>query len=484
MGVPPLALQRPLTTPTDRLLLANAMMGQLISGLATRIFIVSLPTIAAALHADILAVSWALIAYQLAGICLSVVFGRLGDIHGRYAIYGGGFVVMTVSSLLCGFAPSVGWLIAFRLVQGIGAAMIASAARVLAMEAMPEEAAGRANGLMTMSFHGGVLLGPPLGGLVIDLINWRWIFFLLVPIGLVGIVLTAMRSRGRRVAPAGAPPAVDYVGASLLVVLTMVLTLLVDRRSAAAIGLGQSGLMVVAFVLGLAGFLVHQRRALNPVVNLALFRIRMFGFSVLSLVLFAITSSVLTFLLPFYIQDVLHHSPSFMGLLFLSAPVFTMTLAPLAGQLTDRIGPRTPATIGLIVIMAGFAIGMLLQVDSHWMLAALLVASTGIGQGFFNTPNQTAIIASVPREYRGFATGLVQMSFGVGSLLGISLGGALLTLMFRYYAGLPDATPGAALPGPFVAAMRATYAVCLLLMAVALVSSLLRGSRRIEAASS
>jgi MFS family permease len=200
-------------------------------------------------------------------------------------------------------------------------------------------------------------------------------------------------------------------------------------------------------------------------------------------VLFAITSSVLTFLLPFYIQDVLHHSPSFMGLLFLSAPVFTMTLAPLAGQLTDRIGPRTPATIGLIVIMAGFAIGMLLQVDSHWMLAALLVASTGIGQGFFNTPNQTAIIASVPREYRGFATGLVQMSFGVGSLLGISLGGALLTVMFRYYAGLPDATPSAALPGPFVAAMRATYAVCLLLMAVALVSSLLRGSRRIEAAS-
>ena len=117
---------------TDRLLLANAMMGQFISGVATRIFIVSLPTVAAALHADILAVSWALLAYQLAGICLSVVFGRLGDIHGRYAIYGTGFVVMTVSSALCGLAPSVGWLIGFRLVQGVGAAMIASATRVLA----------------------------------------------------------------------------------------------------------------------------------------------------------------------------------------------------------------------------------------------------------------------------------------------------------------------------------------------------------------
>ncbi len=466
----------------DVLLLVNAMMGQLISGVATRIFIVSLPTIAAALNADILSVSWALISYQLAGICLSVVFGRLGDVHGRYPIYGAGFVIMTITSFLCGVAPSVGWLIVFRLVQGIGAAMIASAARVLAMEAMPEGAEGRANGFMTMSFHGGLLLGPPLGGLVIDLLNWRWIFFLLVPFGVAGIVLTAMRARRRRVAPSGRPPAVDYVGATLLVVLTMALTLVVDRRSAEAIGVGQTGVMIVVFALTLAGFLVHERRAVNPVVNLALFRIRMFVFSVLSLLVFAITSSVLTFLLPFYLQDVLHHSPSFIGLLFLSAPVLTISLAALAGLLTDRIGPMIPASIGLSVIMVGFAIGVVLKVDSHWSLPALLLACTGIGQGFFNTPNQTAIIGSVPREYRGFATGLVQMIFGVGSLLGISLGGALLTVMFRHYSGIPDATPSADAPGPFVAAMSTTYAVCLVVMTVALIASLMRGGRRIEAA--
>src|SRR6266705_189793 len=410
----------------DVLLLVNAMMGQLISGVATRIFIVSLPTIAAALNADILSVSWALISYQLAGICLSVVFGRLGDVHGRYPIYGAGFVIMTITSFLCGVAPSVGWLIVFRLVQGIGAAMIASAARVLAMEAMP--------------------------------------------------------ARRRRVAPSGRPPAVDYVGATLLVVLTMALTLLVDRRSAEAIGVGQTGVMIVVFALTLAGFLVHERRAVNPVVNLALFRIRMFVFSVLSLLVFAITSSVLTFLLPFYLQDVLHHSPSFIGLLFLSAPVLTISLAALAGLLTDRIGPMIPASIGLSVIMVGFAIGVVLKVDSHWSLPALLLACTGIGQGFFNTPNQPAIIGSVPREYRGFATGLVQMIFGVGSLLGISLGGALLTVMFRHYSGVPDATPSAAAPAPFVAAMSTTYLVCFVFMGLALVASLMRGGRRIEAA--
>jgi EmrB/QacA subfamily drug resistance transporter len=467
---------------TDVLLLVNAMMGQFISGVATRVFIVSLPTIATALNADILSVSWALIAYQLAGISLSVVFGRLGDIHGRYAIYGSGFVVMTISSVLCGLAPSVGWLIVFRLVQGIGAAMIASATRVLAMEASPEGAEGRANGFMTMSYHGGLLLGPPLGGLVIDLLSWRWIFFLLVPIGVAGTALTVVRARGRREAPRERPGDVDYVGAAILVVLTVMLTLVVDRRSADAIGAGSSGVMLGAFAVGLAAFIVHERRAVNPVVNLGLFRIRMFVFSVLSLLVFATTSSILTFLLPFYIQDVLHRSPSFMGLLFLSAPVLTISLAVLAGHLTDRVGPRIPATIGLSVIMAAFAIGAGLKVDSHWILPGLLLAFTGIGQGFFNTPNQTAIIGSVPRAYRGFATGLVQMMFGLGSLLGISLGGALLTQMFRYYSGNLDATPSAEAPAAFVAAMNATYAVCFVLMTVALAASLMRGGRRIEAA--
>jgi EmrB/QacA subfamily drug resistance transporter len=464
------------------LLLVNAMMGQFFTGIATRIFIVSMPTIAAALHADILAVSWALIAYQLAGICLSIIFGRLGDIHGRHWIYGAGFLIMTVSSLLCGLAPTVGWLIALRLVQGVGSAMLSSATRVLAMEAMPEDRAGRANGYMTMSFHGGLLLGPPIGGFIIDLASWRWIFFVLVPVGVAGLALTAMRIRERVPAQAVRAPAVDYLGSALLVVFTVVLTLVVDQRSASALGVGSRGVMAAALTLTLAGFVLQERRALTPIVNFALFRIRMFFFSALSLLVLAIVTSVLQFLLPFYIQDVLHRSPSFMGLLFLSAPVLTIGLAPVSGQLTDRIGPRLPASIGLVATMLAFVVGMLLRVDSPWTLPALLLICTGIGQGFFNTANQTAIIASVPREYRGFATGLVQMMFGLGSLLGISLAGVLLTALFRHYSGVPGATPSPAAPIPFVAAMRATNALCLIVMALALAASLLRGGSRVEPA--
>jgi MFS family permease len=471
------------TARTDRLLLANAIMGQFITGVATRIFIVALPTLASALDTDIIAISWALIVYQLAGISLSVVFGRLGDIHGRYTIYGLGFAIMTVSFVLCGFAPNAFLLIVFRLVQGLGAAMIASATRVLAMEAVPEGSEGRANGYMTMGFHSGLLVGPPLGGLVIDLLDWRWIFFLMVPMGVTGVVLTVLRARKpRAVAPAARTPSIDYLGAALLIALTVMLTLLLDRRSVETLGTERAAVMAMVFGATLVGFLAHERRTVSPVVNLALFKIRMFTFSVVSLLLIATTISVMSFLMPFYIQDVLGFSASSMGLMFLAAPVFTIALAVVSGRLTDRIGPRAPASIGVLATMSAFAIGLFLRMDSHWILPTSMMALIGVGSGFFNTPNQAAIIGSVPREYRGFATGMVQTIFGISALLGISLGGVLLTLAFRYFAGLADATPSAAHPQAFVASMNVAYLACLALLAVALFSSFLRGGTKIEAA--
>src|SRR5262245_10829140 len=277
-------------------------MGQFITGVATRIFIVSLPTLATALDTDILAISWALIVYQLAGISLSVVFGRLGDIHGRSWIYGLGFAIMTVSSLACGLAPNALVLILFRLVQGLGAAMISSATRVLAMEAMPEGSEGRANGYMTMGFHSGLLLGPPLGGLVIDLVSWRWIFFLLVPMGVAGVVLTMMRPRRRTIATDRAS-SIDYFGAALLIALTALLTLLLDRRSAQTLGAERAGVMALIFVATLVGFLSHERRAVSPVVNLALFRLRMFTCGILRVVLIAKTITIMSFLMPLCIEE-------------------------------------------------------------------------------------------------------------------------------------------------------------------------------------
>src|SRR5262249_27100616 len=153
----------------------------------------------------------------------------------------------------------------------------------------------------------------------------------------------------------------------------------------------------------------------------------------------------------FYIGAVVAFAALSGGLTFLAAPFFRCALAGAGGRLTDRIGPRIPASIGVLATMSAFAIGLALRVDSHWILPTLMMALLGVGSGFFNTPNQAAIIGSVPREYRGFATGMVQTVFGISALLGISLGGALLTVAFRYYSGVAGATPSAAQPHAFVA---------------------------------
>lgn len=466
---------------TDALLLANALMGQFLSGFAARMFIVSLPTIATSLHADIVGISWAIIAYQLAGISLSVVFGRLGDLHGRRAIYGIGFAVMGLTSLLCGLASGVLVLVVARAVQGIGAAMIASAARVLAMEALPEGAEGRANGFMTMSYHSGLLLGPPIGGFLIELVGWRWTFFLLVPVSVAGVALTILGARGRGTEPRRAPVSIDFAGAGLLVALTVLLTVLLDERAARLMGAGRTTALALVFAVTLAGFLARESRAPEPIVNLALFKIRMFTFSVLSLLLVATANTIVTFVMPFYLQDILRLSPGFIGLIFLAAPVFTIVCAGVSGRLTDRIGPRAPASIGVIVLMLGFAGGLLLRVDSGWIWPAALLALMGLGSGFFNAPNQTAIIASVPRSYRGFATGMVQTLFGAGSLFGISLAGVLLTILYRQYTGRPDASPGPGDPAAFVFSMNGVYLLCVGLMVLALLASLMRGHDKIAA---
>lgn len=475
----PLATAKKIDWP----LLVNAILGSLLAGLSARIFMISLPSVANGLGSDIQGIAWALISFQLAGVSLSIVFGRLGDIYGRQTIYAMGFVILTISSFLCGFSQSVLQLIVFRFLQGIGGAMTQSAGRALALEAMPPGSEGKAQGIMTMAFHSGFFLGPPLGGLIIDYIHWRGIFFFIVPVGLVGIALSAMRLQ-RSSSPRSAPsrPAVDYGGAGLLIGLTVMLILLLDRRAAEAVGIGQKGFLSAAFAGMLGGFLAHEFKAPSPIVNLSLFRIRMFTYSIVSLLTLSITRGLVGFLMPFYLQEVLDLSPSFMGVLFLAPPIFTVTLAPVGGHMTDRVGPRVPATVGVLASLAAVLIGAKLEADSHWILPTAILGLTGIATAFFNSANQAAIIGSVPPDHRGLANGMVHTAFELGHMLGVSIGGLLLTLAFEYYSGTPGATPSAENPIAFVASMNLSYIAAAGVTLVALLTSLLRGSGKIRAA--
>ncbi|HET9801278.1 MAG TPA: MFS transporter, partial [Chthoniobacterales bacterium] len=223
------------------------------------------------------------------------------------------------------------------------------------------------------------------------------------------------------------------------------------------------------------GFLYRESSTQSPILDLSLFRIRMFTLSSLSLLLVGVVQVVIGFVLPFYLQDILNLSPSFMGVLFISAPIFTVTLSPFVGWVTDKVGPRLPATLGLFFLVSGAFLGGFLRVESHWIFAVAVLALWGLGMALFYPPNHTAMISSVPDRHRGVATGAIYVMFGLGTTVGVSLSTFLLTAAFRYYSGDATATPTAANAVVFVKSMNFSFFMSGIMGLVAMLCSAMRG---------
>ena len=460
------------------LLLATALLGTFFSGTATRIVSISMPTVAQSLGTDLLGVSWALLSYQLSNIGLSMIFGRISDLWGREKMFALGFLVFAVSSLLCGFSQTVLQLIFARFVQGVGGAMLQSSSRALASESVTENLAGRAQGYMTTAHHVGFILGPSIGGLMIDYLSWRWSFFLLAPVGFAGTALALVNLKRRRNTAQYSPVSIDYLGAALLFAITTTLVFLFDRRTHQMAGNSVQTLLIIVLFGSLVGFLVHESRTKNPFVNLELFKIRRFSFSVISLLVIGMCYSLTGFLLPFYLQDVLHLSPTQVGMLFMAPSILTVALAPLSGYLTDRLGPRVPATCGVLFMVVSLAVGGLLRTDSHWLLPAGLIVVGAITNGIFNPANSTAMISMMPREHRGFASAVNHVTFGFANVLGVALGGLSMSLAFESYAGMPGGNLTTDNPIGFVAALNVTFLSAIFFSVIALLTSALGGATK------
>jgi EmrB/QacA subfamily drug resistance transporter len=460
--------------------LYNALLCTFLVGVAYMEFIIALPTLAKDLKTDLVGMSWAVIAYQIATISLSLVFGRIGDLYSRHGVFMLGVLIFTAASLFCGFSQTVFQLSVFRFFQGMGGAMCQAQGRVLAMEAGEDFGAGKAQAYVTTAWFAGFLLGPTLGGWIIDHIHWRMTFFVLVPIGVFSLCASwRYRDVNRAgVAPVSArpPPTIDYGGIFFLLGATMSLIVLLDRRIMEVIAAERRYWLVIGLVGCSAAFLWRERTAESPILDLALFKIRMFSLSTVSLLFVSVGMTAIWFVLPFYLQEVLLLSPSFIGLLFISGPFLSMTVSPLGGHMADRLGARLPATAGAALLAAGSVLGAAFGAHSHWLWPAAMVAICGLGLAFFYPANHLAMIGSVPKEHRGMATGTIFMTFGLGSALGISLGSFLMTTAFRLYSGDFGATPSPEDPTSFVAAVNATFGGIFAASLVGLVSSALRGS--------
>jgi len=391
-----------------------------------RVLLVALPTLTRTFGTDLTTIQWTLLIYDLTLIGLVITVGRVGDLFGRKRIYMTGFLLFIFGSALCGLSQSPVQLIMFRCLQAIGGAMLTANGRAIVSTVFPAQERGKALGYTSVALHTGFLTGPTLGGFLIDSLGWRWIFYINIPVGILGAYL-AWKTMEETGGDEKEGVKIDFVGAFLLLATNTLLIYTIRDLPHEGLNLTSISLLLLS-AIGFLLLILTELRVAVPILSLSLFRSRLFTFA--NLTLFFITSSqaAIQFLMPFYLQSIMGFSPSKMGWIIIANSVVIVMVAPLAGRLSDRFGSRLLCTIGTSVIVLGqFFIASLTRSASIPRIM-LPLALSGLGIAIFNTPNQNAILGSAPRDKVGAAAG---MAITTGRL-GASCGVALATTIFTY----------------------------------------------------
>jgi EmrB/QacA subfamily drug resistance transporter len=438
--------------------LSNTTLGVLMATVNSSIVIISLPAIFRGINLNPLApgnvsyLLWTLMGFLVVTAVLVVSLGRLGDIYGRVRIYNGGFVVFTVGSIALAFDPMHGgsgalWLIIWRLVQGVGAAMLFANSTAILTDAFPAERRGMALGINQVAAIAGSFIGLILGGLLSE-VDWRLVFFVSVPIGILGTIWSykSLHELGER-----QPAKVDWIGNVLFAVgLTALLVgITYGIQPYGGHTMGWTNPLVLGGLIGgtvlLIAFCIAETKVASPMFDMGLFRIKAFSAGNLAGLLASVSRGGLQFMLIIWLQGIwlpLHgydyeDTPLWAGIYLLPLTISFLFAGPVSGYLSDRFGARAFATGGLLVVALSFVGLMLLPTNfNYWAFAGLLVVN-GVGSGLFSSPNTTAIMNSVPARQRGVASGMRGTFFNAGTSLSI---GVFFTLMIAGLAStLPDA---------------------------------------------
>ncbi len=455
------------------LILTSVSLGSLMATLDGSIVNIALPAIQKDFAIDLTTVEWVVVAYLLVVGSLLLPFGRLGEVLTFKRVYLVGFAIFTVASVCCGLSPDELALIGFRVVQAIGAAMIMAMGPAIVARTFPASERGRALGLNGISVSIGLSLGPALGGILTQEATWRAIFLINAPIGIIAILWAA------RILPAeegGRGQSFDVRGALLSGVALFSLLLALSEGQTWGWTSPVIVLLALAFVLLGAGFIWVERHAIQPMIDLALFRIRPFSAGLASVVVAFAGLFTATFLLPFLLQQARGFDPIEAGLLLTPVPIAMAVVAPLSGSISDRLGPRLPATAGMVMMVLGLLSLTQLPVDFSlpdliWRLVLL-----GIGQGLFMSPNSSAVLGSVPRPRVGTASGTLAQMRVNGQALGIALSAAIVAIRLPVHLSEAGSAGGAAQGIALAGAIHDAFVVAALICCVGVVASLVRGS--------
>lgn len=389
-----------------------------------------LPVLRDFFKTDISSMQWVVIIFLLVVSSLLLAFGRLGDLQGHKRYFVIGFLIFITASALCGFAPSVIFLVISRAAQAVGSAMLLANSPAILTGNFPPEQRGRVLGLQATMTYLGLSAGPALGGLLTQSLGWRSVFYINVPIGLLAFLVSVFAIRPDH------PTEVtrerfDWTGALLF--SAGLISLLLGLNKGSDWGwssLPVLGSLAIAIVL-LALFILVESRTASPMLDLTLFKNRLFSASTGSAVINYICLYSVLFLMPFYLIQGRGLNPAQAGLLLTAQPTVMAISAPISGALSDKIGSRFLATIGMAIIGLGLFLLSRLSLGSvNWQIV-LGLAVTGLGTGVFISPNTSALMGSAPRQRQGIASGILATARNVGMVLGIGLAGAIFTSVLQ-----------------------------------------------------
>lgn len=444
-------------------------MGVFLATIDGSIVNIALPTLIRAFDTQFAVVQWVVLAYLLTIATMMLTMGRLADIIGRKPLYLSGFVVFTIGSALCGFSQSEYWLIGSRVFQALGAAMMFGLGTAIITEAFPTAERGKALGIIGSVVSIGIITGPVLGGFLIDALSWHWIFFVNLPIGLAGSLITYRFVPDTKFAR---KQRFDFAGAGTLFIslASFLLALTLGQRMGFQRPLILSlftGWLIFSIV-----FLWIEWRVEQPLVDLSLFRRNLLSVNLLSGFLTFVSIAGAVLLMPFYLENVLHYSPRQVGMLLAVVPLMLGIVSPISGSLSDRYGTRPITVIGLTVLLFGYACLTTLNEHTTAPGYVLRFMPVGIGMAIFQSPNNSAIMGAAPIERLGIVSGLLSLTRTLGQTTGIALLGAIWAGRTAYYGSL--SLSGGAAKDPTIAqvsGLNDTFMVIVALIGAALLLS-------------
>ena len=408
-------------------ILTIVLAGVFMSVLDSVVVNIALPDITSYFNVTVADSQWVVITYLVAQTSFLIIAGKISERTGRARMFALGLAVFTVSSLLCGLSTNLPQLIIFRLLQGLGASMLFSISAAIIFQVFGHQERGKAMGFLGSTVAVAAMIGPALGGFIVGSLGWQYIFLINAPIGIIALVaaLKMLKLEERCVDCLR----MDYAGAGLWIITILFLVLMLGL-------VGQTGTLtftalvfLLVFVTAFGLFVMREKRAPHPLLDISVFRVRRFTLAGLSMVMFFMSMSMVTILGPFYYEGVLNYRPEQVGLIFMVLPAVMLFGSPLAGRMYDRTHSPLYATAGQIIRGSSLLLLAYAFLSLNVPLTLVAFFLMGIGSSLFQSPNNTEMMMTLPKEKTGVASSVQATLRNLSMALGVSLATIMMTLL-------------------------------------------------------